>query len=310
MGFLLPQSRSIRRSVAIMLCAAPLAIAACRWPLALDPKAHDQATTELRVADTAFTRSAAARVSTAEPPAPPRVDLDIVVLHVQVPQREVKTADQLWNHVREDVLDAETSLRLRKNGFRIGVGNERWWAPVRAALEAADDHRMVLSQPVRVPPGLPLALEVDDAPHDQTVFFVGFDGVLSGSTWPQSRNVLSVIYAPDPSDAARTRLYITPEVHQDREGWRLVKTESGVWQVPDQNRFAFDPAAFGISLRADEFVVIAAAENVDAPGLLGRSFLTSLGEGVRYYSYFVLKPVLAGSDKRGVASGNDGFGND
>jgi hypothetical protein len=192
--------------------------------------------------------------------------------------------------LREDVLDDETRLRLRQNGLRVGVGHAQWWEPIKVAMEAIEDHRVTFATSIRVPIGFPLSLELDSEPREQTLFCVGSDGVLSGTTWPDSRNVLRVVYGPDPRDAERVLLLAVPEVHQRREGWEWVRTESGLWQVPRQSMQRFEAAGFTLPLGPGEFVLVAPSENARIVGLLGQAFLTRASEGRRYNSYVFLRP--------------------
>jgi hypothetical protein len=82
-------------------------------------------------------------------------------------------------------------------------------------------------------------------------------------------------------------------VHQDLEGWRVVRTESGVWQAPKVNRSTFEAAAFSLTLAPEEFALIATGDNARVRGLIGWAFLTSDVEGVRYRSYVFLQPNVS-----------------
>jgi len=288
--------------VSLLLVLAGCANGATRWwssPLAAGADNRSQLTS----ADTGFTLSPVPP-GEPQPLQPPRVGLQLAVLHVQIPAADVPRAETIWNHVREDVLDAETRQRLRQNGLRIGVGHERFWEPIKLALDAIDGRRVMLAQPVSMPPGFPIALEMDSEPRTQTLFSVDSDGVLSGSTWPFSRNVLRVAYAPDPQDAHRLRVSVTPQVRQEREGWRWVRTESGFWQVPRYAARSYEAAGFVLTLEPQEYVVIAASDRAVVDGLLGRALLTAPHEDMRYYSYVFLQPGVREIGARGAA-GNE-----
>ena len=160
----------------------------------------------------------------------PRLVHELAVLHVLVPEQEEVTVEKIWNFLREDALDAETQRRLRQNGLRIGVGHAQWWAPIKTALDGIDDHRVTFARSIRVPVGFPLSLELDSEPRGQTLFYVGSDGIISGDTWPDSRNVLRVSYVPDLHDADNVVMQVVPEVHQRQTGWEWVRTEAGLWE--------------------------------------------------------------------------------
>jgi len=244
---------------------------------------------QIREADTGFTlakRDDAGQTV----PQPPRHVYELAVLHILMPQEQDAGTEKVWNFLREDVLDAETQLRLRQNGLRVGVGHAQDWEPIKAAMDAIDDHRVTFATPIRVPVGQLLALELDVEPREQTLFYVGRDGILSGSTWPDSRNVLHVTYAPDPRDMDRIVLLVVPEVQQWRKGWEWVRTEAGLWQVPRRSRQPFDAAGFDVTLSPGEFLLIAPSANARIYGLLGGAFLTRECDGRQYNSYVFLRP--------------------
>ncbi|MFQ5807675.1 MAG: hypothetical protein ACE5I3_14615, partial [Phycisphaerae bacterium] len=221
---------------------------------------------------------------------PPRLVYELAVLHILVPREQAGAMEKVWNFLREDGLDAETRLRLGQNGLRVGVGHVQDWQPIKAAMDAIEDHRVTSATPLSVPVGFPLSLELDSEPREQTLFYVGPDGILSGSIWPDSRNVLRVTYAPDLHDVERVRLLVVPEVHQRQHGWEWVRTEAGLWQVPRQAMQTFDAAAFVLTLSPGEFVLLAPSANARIYGLVGGAFLTRTSEGRNYNSYVFLRP--------------------
>ncbi|MFO0838493.1 MAG: hypothetical protein U1D55_08175 [Phycisphaerae bacterium] len=220
------------------------------------------------------------------------------VLHVRLPASQRTAAERLWNYVREDVVPAPVALRLHENGFRVGIGHERTWNSVRQAIDEIDDRRSMQLDPVRLPPNYPLALELDSEPRDQTLFHVASDGVISGSTWAQSRNVLRVTFNPDFRGPGRALLNVTPEVRQRLDGWRWVRSESGLWQTPKYSGQAFDLVAVNVALEHNEFLLIAPGERAAANGLIGGAFLRSEIDGVVQESYIFLKLDVADAGSR------------
>jgi hypothetical protein len=239
--------------------------------------------------DSAFTLVNADETAQVSPQAP-RLVHQLAVLHVLVPEQGEATVEKIWNFLREDAFDAETESRLRQNGLRIGVGHAQWWAPIKTALDGIDDHRVTFEGTVRVPVGFPLSLELDSEARGQTLFYVGSDGILSGGTWPDSRNVLRVSYVPDVHDADNVVMQVVPEVHQRQSGWKWVRTEAGLWEVPRQSKQTFQAAGFVLTLSPGEFVLVAPSENSRIYGLLGRALLTRECEGRHYNSYVFLRP--------------------
>ena len=221
-----------------------------------------------------------------------RYDVVLTVLHVQIPRSAHDQVAPLWNHLREDVLDAATQRRLHENGLRVGVGHAHWWDAVKAALDAVDGLRTVVTDPVRIPPGYPLALELDTKPHEQTLFYMADDGVLTGETWPSSRNVLRLSYDLNLEDPSRIQLDLVPEVRQRLDGWRWVRNEAGFTQLPKYSGRAFSAAALSVAVTEGDFIMVAPGDRADVAGMVGQAFLVQEFDGIPYDSYVFLRPDM------------------
>lgn len=250
-------------------------------------------------ADTAFTLEPVRQTDSAAPLPSDRMIVELHMMLVQVPFEGRKLAEKVWNHVRENALPSEQSLLLRRNGVRVGVGHEQWWDAVKAALDAVEGTQVNLPDPVRIPPNYPLALELDSEPHDQTLFFMDYDGILTGSTWLQGRNVLRVSYVLDARGEDRVLLSAVPEVRQRQTGLRWIRTEAGLWQVPRFGGRAFPAAGFSVGLEPGEFVLIAPSDKAGLFGLVGGAFLTEEKDGQRLDAYVFLRPVVKHDDAGG-----------
>lgn len=230
----------------------------------------------------------------------------VSVLHVQVPAEQAPAAEAVWNHLRQDVLDADTRYRLALNGIRVGIGSVRWWEPIRLVLDAIPGHRVAFSQPLRVPQGFPVQLELSEKKPQETIFVVASDGVLSGQTFTDARHVLRIELRADPGHADRVRVRVVPEIHRDHEGWRWVRTESGLWQVPDVEQTALVGAGFEVSLGPGQLLLLAATPDATMRGLVGPAFFRTLGPEGAYNSYVFIRPEVISPDAtEGVAAGHD-----
>lgn len=227
--------------------------------------------------------------SPAPAPAAQRLDVVLRVMHVLVPRTARTAADTVWQHVREDALDSATTLRLWQNGLRVGVGDAEWWDEIRTQLDAITDVRALAALPLRLPPNYPLALELDTAPHAQTLFFMNPDGVLTGETWPRGRNVLRVSYDLDLARPDHVQLMVVPEVRQQLEGWRWVRSEAGLIQEPDYSGRAFGAAGFLTGLAPGDFLVVGPGTHADVRGLVGHAFLTREEDGRSFDSYIFMR---------------------
>lgn len=220
----------------------------------------------------------------AAPPKPTISEVRLNVLHVQVPKTEREHVAKIWNHVNENPLDSDTLLRLNRNGVRVGIGRLEWWDAIKTSLDTIDGMRVSELDPIRLSPNYRLGFDIDRAPREQTIFVVGDDGILTGSTFQQCRNVLCTSYVCDARRDDRVLLTVMPEVRQRLEGWQWVSTPEGMAQVPKDNIFALMPAGFTIPIETGQFLVLAPNERAEYFGLVGGRFLTEDIDGRRYDS--------------------------
>lgn len=227
--------------------------------------------------------------SAAGPLASQRLDVVLTVLHVQVPHESAPQIAAIWNHLRENLFDVDTTLRLRRNGLRVGVSRTEWWGAVQTVLNAVSGIRSIELDPLRVPPNYPLAFELDTEPRDQTIFFADGDGVLTGETWPQSRNVFRISYALDYRDPGRVQVALVPEVRQRQVGFQWIRNEIGLTKQPKYSGRALSAAGFFVDLEPGEFLLVAPGPRADVYGLVGRAFLGHEEDGRRFDSYVFLR---------------------
>ena len=270
-----------------------LVLAGCRnagsdqpAPVAHDPQPTDSALSSDADSDVAPLLSAAApRV---RPTADSRLDIFLRVLHVQVPRAGRAQTERLWQQLREDALDSATLRRLNANGVRVGVGRTERWDAVRAPLDQVKGNRVCSLRPLRTPPGMPLALELDREPDEHTIFYLNEDRIATGDTWPASQRVLRLTYTLDTQEVGRIYLTVVPEIRRSSgPGWS--RTEDG-W-IPGSMREgrAFAAAAFAVTLRPNEFVVIAPGPKADVFGLVGGAFLKTAIDDQPYDSYVFVR---------------------
>jgi hypothetical protein len=288
------------RGAAPWAALAFIVIAGCgggarQWvaPVPVDPPVPR----EMAVADTAFTPIRTAAPAPAARLPEMRIDVVLRVLHVQVPRAQRAVMSSVWELLREDVGDSATRQQLFRNGVRVGVGRTERWAAVQTAVDAIEGRRVRDLPPLRVLPGVPLLLELDRQPKDQTIFCLERDGIISGDTWPASQRVLRLTYGFDPFDLKRVVLSVVPEIHQ-RTGPELSYND-GTWTTGSQRRGrAFPAAAFAVTLGPNEFAVLSAGEKANVFGLVGGTFLTDVLEDRPCDSYIFLRLDVTHVDQR------------
>lgn len=277
--------------VALFWCASGFTLAGC-GPVRIDwfePRpAVPESTSDLPDADQIFA-NAPADAHPANPLPSPHAQIVLTLLNVQVPREQRSSVAPLWQLVREDALPHESARLIRANGIRAAVGKAERWADVRAILDAAPGRRVRPFDSLRLPAGYPLALELDAGPHDQTIFFVQRDGVLTGEAWPASRNVLRVTYLPVQRDANRLRLELVPEVRQRLPGYRWVRAEGGLLQSPEYDGRAYGAAGFSVELSPSEFVVLSPSEQSATPSLIGAALFARQQDDSPMDTYLFLR---------------------
>jgi hypothetical protein len=245
-----------------------------------------------RSADTGFTGTTGSRDSPRSDVRPTQGVVVLTPLHVRIPANRAQEAEALWNHMQEQVLDAGATLRLRRNGLRVGVSHSRFWDAVRAAVEAIDGRLVSNYDAFILPRGVPLFIDLDSSPHAQTLFAIDPDGNLSGTTLPPGRNRLRLTYTIDTRGDGGVFLSLVPEVAQRLEGTAWLDTAVGGQLRSSEKVTTFSAAAVTARLRDGEFLVVAPAEASPQTGLVGGAFFAEEINGQRYLSYVFLRPDL------------------
>ncbi|MFH1748419.1 MAG: hypothetical protein ABIG44_15405 [Planctomycetota bacterium] len=226
-----------------------------------------------------------------------RIDVLLRVLYVQVPHAQREAVASIWAQLREDVFDSESLLRLERNGIRVGLGRTEHWDTIRATLNNITGQRIHEFPPLRTPPGVPLALELDTQPADHTIFYADRDGVLSGDTWRASQRVLRVTYTLDTRGIDRVFMSVVPEIRQHSEKeWS--RGDEGWTTGPRRSGRAFAQAAFALTLQSNEFVLLAPGSKAELYGLVGGAFLIDELDDQRYDSYVFLRIEVNHVDQR------------
>ncbi|MBL8878969.1 MAG: hypothetical protein JNG88_07595 [Phycisphaerales bacterium] len=274
------------------------------WTLSGSPStagvgSGDSAATRAAAPDRLAARPEHRPEMTAPTAAAPRAGIREVrlnVLHVQVPQSERERSANIWNHVDENPLGSEALLRLSRNGVRIGVGRLDWWDAIKTSLDAIEGVRVSEFDPIRLQPNFRLGFDIDRTPREQTIFVVADDGILTGSTFQQCRNVLCLSYVTDVRRDDRIQLTLMPEVRQRLDGWQWVTTPEGVAQLPKDNIFSLTPAGFTVPLEAGQFLALAPNDRSEYFGLVGGRFLTEEIDGRRYDSMIFMTVDFTNAD--------------
>lgn len=175
-------------------------------------------------------------------------------------------------------IDSATARLVEQNGVRVGVGRTDRWAEVEQVLARIPDLKRLELPPMRVQPGMPLALELDAQPGEHTLFYLGKDGILSGDTWPQSRRALRLSYTLDVRDLDEVYLSVVPEIRGPRQV--DFANDQGVWTTAQRRSGrAFAAAGLAVKLGPQQFTLVGPNDNARLRGLVGGAFFTDIIEG-------------------------------
>lgn len=220
----------------------------------------------------------------------PRFELQVRVLLVRIPKSQRADAERVWTYLREDVLDAELHRRLRENGIRVGLTRREWWDSIRSVLDGVTGRMVQEPAPVRLPPGFPLSLDLDESARDQTLFYLNEDRVLTGRSWPESRNSLRLTATLDSGQRGRLRLEVCPEVKTRSSGFDWIQSLQGAAPSGRATGMLFQEASFYMPLTSDDILLLAPNEKADTFGIIGGAFLTDDTQGVAYDRYIFIRP--------------------
>lgn len=238
----------------------------------------------------ASTTTAPAGNATAEKPpdqpSPVLLQLSFEVLRTRVPRGTFSESGKIWNHLEEQILPAELTANLQRNGLRIARGRVTSWPPIKALLDA-EKQVEAISNSMTLFNGLPLTVELDRQPHDQTLFLLRRDGSLGGVTLPASMNLLRIEYALSATRADAVLLDVMPEVRLDR-----AEANPNLWAdrpVVAPSR-VFRELAARLEVGPDEFVAVGPSPAAHRLHTMGSLLLCQEIDGQRHECMFFITP--------------------
>ncbi len=286
----------------VLIAGACLALAGCQnpggnaqqgsWADLLKPQPTLTVTTAPADSDPALDSSGTRRRASTV------LQLSFDVLRTQVPQGTFSESGKIWNHLDEQILPTEVATVLQRNGLRIARGKVTSWAPIKALLDAEKDVTSIQNA-MSVGNGLPLDIELDSQPHDQTLFLFRRDGSWPGATLPGSMNLLHIEYVIPAATPDSVLLEVMPEIRFQPpepaitpEGWR----ERPV--VPPSRMFR--ELAARVQIGPEEFLAVGPSLAAHRAHTIGSLMLGHEIEGRRYECMFFITPRVV---RKGLPGG-------
>lgn len=217
--------------------------------------------------------------------------IDFLVLRVRAARGVFSESGKIWNPLDEEMIPADTQQILRKNGLRIGIGKQGAWPQIKALLDAEKVEVFQNHRPVQN--GLPLTIEINPNPRDQTLFLFRPDGSLPGATFPQSTNVLRIEYWIPIDDSNAVMLELMPEIRQVRVHPRPSPSPDGwVQSPPYQPSRPLRELAARVRIDPDTFLALGPSRAAQQHHLAGSLLLCEEIDGRQYESMYFITPKV------------------
>lgn len=239
-------------------------------------------------------------VQAATPDAAPRravilQSIDFRILRIRAPLGTFSKSGKIWNPLDEELVSAQMRQLLQKNGLRMGLGKAESWPQIKAILDAeqvdvVDRHKVVYN-------GLPLIIDVEYPPRDQTMFLYRPDGTMAGATFPRSTSVLRVEYGVLTTEAGTVMVDVMPEI-------RLTPVDTSPafdlnWPQPppiEPPSRPFRELAVRMTIRPGEFLTVGPSDAVQKGYLPGSLLLCDEVEGHRFEALYVITPRVVSAN--------------
>lgn len=217
------------------------------------------------------------------------------ILLAQADRGAFSQSGKIWNHLDENAVDSQRSLLLQRNGLRVARGREEAWAPIRALLEQAGTVKTSANSMI-MGNALPLLVEVEGLPRDQTLFLFRSDGSMGAASFPRSRNLLRIEYDLSLKDAEAVRILAMPEVRLPPQAvtYRPDRHQRGGTQWEEISR-TLRELAFEMEVGSGEFIVIGPSRLAGTKGrghLAGSLLLCEEQNGRETETIYFITPQL------------------
>ncbi len=215
------------------------------------------------------------------------------ILRVRVPRGLFSGSGKIWNHLETDLISAEMTSLLHRNGVRAARASADSWPPIKAILETEPKVQISQSQ-LTMSNGLPLLLELDQQPKDQILFLYRRDGTLAGAPWRGSTNVLRIEYGIPPADADSVMLEIAPEMRLDSPAAMALRGAEQ-WDpnvVPQRSRVVRE-LSFRVQLGRGQFLAVGPSSATrELPYIMGSLLFCEENGGEKFESMYFITPTV------------------
>lgn len=234
-----------------------------------------------------------ARKNAADPAAGPRYRT-VVLLHViriELPVGSVSGTERLWSYLDEERIAVSRSAGLGRNGLRMGLGDKQSWPDVVRILTKLTGKELSRTTKISLP-GTVLDVVIKPDQPIATIFTFYADRTVSGSDYPAGDCVLAVACTVDQSDPRGVLMTGLPQIRSAKQRREFVRQAGKMSVVTKRRRAGFEPLTFRAPIDPEGFLIVGPGAAARRPSSIGRHFLISETDGLRFETVLVLIPEL------------------
>lgn len=220
-----------------------------------------------------------------------RMYVELSVVKIDAPVGGIAAATRLWELVDQNAIPAALATAMRDNGFLIGVGRDEVRQAIAKVLRGIEGVRSRDSQ-VLVAEARSIDMQIRSEERDETVFYVGRDGQMTGHSFESARPLFKIEFDVLPETPDRIRLRLVPELRQPDGPARWEQVEGEFQLRPEYRGRIFRDLAVEAIIPPRGFLLVGPTRDVSATPLIGRPFLIYVdGDKPREYLY-VVNPII------------------
>jgi hypothetical protein len=212
----------------------------------------------------------------------------VQVWRFRVAAGRISTTEQLWDHLDETIVAPRTSVLLRRNGIRVGVGRAASWPAVRALL-VLHEPEVSASTPVVAGDG-PWSIELADIADGTPLFYFDAADRLAGARHAEGKLCLRMEHLLDLDNLAMLTLRAVPEIHREIPSARdLIRVATG---TAGAEPGLFSALTFTMAVPPEHFIVIGPGSASRMPHLVGSKLFRSAENGEDFENVYCIVPKI------------------
>ena len=236
---------------------------------------------------TALERGIAALTSTVASAAAEPASMRVDIFLLQVPHGTISRNEEFWKRIDEHAVDVATYDLLYRNGVRVGQAHTREWDHFRRVMDQypAAFKSTTLVAAENKPVELPLRKSV----QGQDICYFDSFNVLSGQSFDECENVITMTLQPAPRKPGVMRLALCPTVRSMRK-----RIQFSPMNNEQEVLFTTPEKIYDINLRCDvpvdHFLIVAPSSESAWRTSIGNQFFITEGAAEKLENVLLIVP--------------------